>query len=420
MGNFFDDRLPISPSNHEKLKIIHLERNKFAGVLPTDMRFLEALEELWLYDNRLSSYMPSEIGELTNLISLSLSYNDIRGNMPTDVKKLNKLEHLQLHHNRLTGTAVDFQGKIKDYITDCGARASDPARVICEDCTVCCNIDGDCIERSKTYPSEWLSSATKHLPNLAAYIPFLVVLLICILIFIICVAISCSKLRNKLPCIPFEVRDDFQEDSVYKFLLTDVKIGWLVALLAGAVHLFVIILFISSADFPNGFSDTEYSLTCPRYESECGSDIVINDPGWMIFVLILITFLSKDFVDGIMTVYEGVTRCDVKECFAGAYVIFLTMSSAMISGIYNKSTGISNSDIIKDAAILLFLNEIDDQFLSLLKRIFPAWIEKLEEDISFANEIDSGRPSNADVSSQSSTTCTKRDLALEVNASQIA
>ena len=64
------------------------------------MRFLEALEELWLYDNRLSSYIPSGIGELTNLISLSLSYNDIRGSMPEDIVKLNKLE--QVSANILT------------------------------------------------------------------------------------------------------------------------------------------------------------------------------------------------------------------------------------------------------------------------------------------------------------------------------
>jgi len=311
-----------------------------------------------------------------------------------------------------------------------GGTGSDAALVTCDDCSKCCNIDGDCIDTSSTYPRNWFSSAVKRYPNFAAFIPFLIIVLVCILIFFICVVFSCSKLRNKLPCIPFEVRDDFQEDSVYKFLLTDDKIGWFVALLAGAVHIAVISLFVMSSDFNSGRTDTEYAFTCSRYESSCESDKTDGLMGWIIFAILLITFLSKDFVDGIMMAYEGVTRRDIKGSFAGAFVTFLTVSSAMISYIYNEATGISNSDIIKDAAILLFLNEIDDQFLSLLKRIFPAWVEKLEEDISFANEIDSGSRSSADdrksriktlissKMSQPSAACKKQDLALELNANQ--
>ena len=325
---------------------------------------------------------------------------------------------------------MNFQVKLKDYVTDCGGTVSDAALVTCDDCSICCNTDGDCIDTSSTYPSDWLSSAVKRYPKIAAYIPFLLIMLICIFTFCICAVTSRSKLRNKLPCIPFEVRDDFQEDSVYKFLLTDDKIGWFVALLAGAMHLAVISLFVISSDFNSGRTDTEYSYTCSRYDSNCESDKTDNHTGWIIFTILLLTFLSKDFVDGIMMAYEGVTRRDIKGSFAGAFVIFLTVSSAMISYIYNEATGISNSDIIKDAAILLFLNEIDDQFLSLLKRIFPAWVEKLEEDISFANEIDSGSRSSADdrksriktlsssKMSQSSAACKKQDLALELNANQ--
>jgi len=174
-----------------------------------------------------------------------------------------------------------------------------------------------------------------------------------------------------------------------------------------------------SSDFNSDRTDTEYFYTCSRYDSTCESDKTDDPMGWMIFAILLLTFLSKDFVDGIMMAYEGVTRRDIKGSFAGTCVIFLTISSAMISIIYNQSTGISNSDIIKDAAILLFLNEIDDQFLNILKRIFPSWVESLEAEISFANEVSSARLSDADESSQSSTTSTKRDLALEVNGSQI-
>ena len=94
--------------------------------------------------------------------------------------------------------------------------------------------------------------------------------------------------------------------------------------------------------------------------------------------------------------YEGMTRCDIKGCFAGTLVFCLTTSSAAISTIYNKSTGISSSDIVKDAAILLFLSEIDDQLLSTLKCAFPSWVKNIEDKISLANEIDSTGSSKVD------------------------
>ena len=239
----------------------------------------------------------------------------------------------------------------------------------CEDRTVCCNAVSNCAEISKTYPSEQLS---KHLLNLAARAPFLGILLGCVLIFFICAAISYSKLRNKLPRAPFKVREDFQEDSARKFLLTSDKVGWFVTLLAGASRMGVIVLFVKSSDLSSGVSDAECSFAYLRHESECGSDKAIDDPGSAMLAILLLAFLSKDFVNGKMIVHEGATRRDIKGSFAGVFAIFLTAPSTMISTICNQSAGTLNSGIIEDAAILLFLNETSDQFLNILKRALPS------------------------------------------------
>ena len=299
---------------------------------------------------------------------------------------------------------------------------SDEALIECDDCSVCCNVgeflylhknnlfvrliilDGDCVLTSATYPNLSMMSRLSGNSSVAAFLPFLLIVAISVSILIICAAISRTKLSYKLPQIPFKVRTDFQAESVYKFFLTSSILGWLVALCSGAVHVGIVILFIRSSDFSSGMNDTEYTYTCSKYDYECESDLAIHKNGWLIFGILLFIFLFKDLADGAMMVYEGVTLNDRKGTFAGAFVMFLTISSAMISTVYNFSTGISNSDILKDAAILLFIHEIDEQSLGILKRMFPSWVEKLEEEISPLNEGSSAEPNDTDEEKGTGTT----------------
>jgi len=58
------------------------------------------------------------------------------------------------------------------------------------------------------------------------------------------------------------------------------------------------------------------------------------------------------------------------------------------SFIYNKATGITDSQILKDAAILLFLNMLDEQVLLILEALLPEWVREMNAEIYTNDEQD--------------------------------
>jgi len=225
---------------------------------------------------------------------------------------------------------------------------------------------------------------------------------LCALTFLICVVLIRIKTASKLPCLPFVVRSDFQAESVYKFLLTSNRSAWLIAIASGIIHIAMLCIFINASDFKNERSSWEYSFECSSKGLDCEDKRFCTNMGWVGYAIILISFLFVDFADGILMVYESIINHEIKGAFAGMFVFFVTISSLTTSIIYNFSTGVSNTDIILDAAILLFLNEIDEQYYSAIQRIFPSWVEKLEEEISqYSSNLNTLPQSNEDITDKS-------------------
>ena len=67
------------------------------------MGFLQNLELLNLYDNRLSGDIPSEFGSLINLKYLYLHQNELTNSIPIEIGNLNELIYLYLNNNNLNG-----------------------------------------------------------------------------------------------------------------------------------------------------------------------------------------------------------------------------------------------------------------------------------------------------------------------------
>jgi len=66
-----------------------------------------------LFDNKLSSSIPTELGQLTNLDMLDLGSNTLTSTIPTTIGKLSALTGLSLFNNLLTGTIPAELSNIK-------------------------------------------------------------------------------------------------------------------------------------------------------------------------------------------------------------------------------------------------------------------------------------------------------------------
>merc|ERR1719401_1822946 len=111
---------------------------------------MQSLEEIMLFNNKLSGTIPDQITFLNNIIRISLSYNDFKGTIPSEIGKMEHLTLLHLHGNRLTGT-LDISETV-DSITDCGETPAIPNLVECIDCSFCCNERENCFARNMTWP----------------------------------------------------------------------------------------------------------------------------------------------------------------------------------------------------------------------------------------------------------------------------
>jgi len=66
------------------------------------------LSDLQFHMNRLTSYLPTEIGMLTNLLHISANDNFFTGTIPSEIRFLTKLIDLRLYDNFLSGLVSVF------------------------------------------------------------------------------------------------------------------------------------------------------------------------------------------------------------------------------------------------------------------------------------------------------------------------
>mmetsp|Transcript_27652 Transcript_27652/g.59054 ORF Transcript_27652/g.59054 Transcript_27652/m.59054 type:complete len:303 (+) Transcript_27652:2466-3374(+) len=130
--------------------VLNLTNNGLSGKLSESIRNLTSLEVLDLSDNDIKGAIPTEIGLLSHLHRLRLNHNSFVGDK-TNFGNLKSLELIQLHGNRLSGTIptlnLEFPNS-SSYIADCGSPSDFDESLNCEECTMCCNAQGDC------YPQE--------------------------------------------------------------------------------------------------------------------------------------------------------------------------------------------------------------------------------------------------------------------------
>ncbi|KAI3889365.1 hypothetical protein MKX03_024456 [Papaver bracteatum] len=90
-----------------KLKsLVHLElcKNDLSGPIPASICNFGNLNTLYLFENKLSGYIPLEIGKLKSLVDLELSTNNLSGPIPASICNLSNLNTLYLFRNKLSGT----------------------------------------------------------------------------------------------------------------------------------------------------------------------------------------------------------------------------------------------------------------------------------------------------------------------------
>ena len=95
--------LPSRLGGLEAIDVLNLGDNQLRGSISSELGNLTALRVLILGDNQLTGSIPSRVGNLTNLRILALRNNQLRGSIPSALGTLRLLTALNLSGNQLTG-----------------------------------------------------------------------------------------------------------------------------------------------------------------------------------------------------------------------------------------------------------------------------------------------------------------------------
>merc|ERR1712238_32619 len=150
-------------SDLTNLEVLDLSSNRFSGAVLPQLFDATSLTRLSLFENALSSFIPTELGQLRKLNVLDIGSNRLTSSIPSTIDRLSELVGLSVFDNMLSGTVPSELANLQSletlYIDSNNFEAplptnicllnleefwSDCEAVQCRCCTKCCSNDFGC------------------------------------------------------------------------------------------------------------------------------------------------------------------------------------------------------------------------------------------------------------------------------------
>jgi len=118
----------------------------------------------------------------------------------------------------------------------------------------------------------------------------------------------------------------------------------------------------------NFSSDKKYTFTCPSNTLECEDSRNTSGYGLFIFSVVLAIWLLRDIVDSVKLMLLSFKKKSIDYFFASGVIFTITIAD-------------KNTELIKDAVVLLFVIEVDERLFQLVERINPNWVGTIESTV---------------------------------------
>ena len=369
--NTFTGRIPDFVGELQHLTEIQLNENNLEGRIPVFRS--KRLEKIYFHSNQCTGTIPTELATLQNLKRLILHHNSLQGAIPSELSNLKSIEIVQLHKNRFTGVApvIDVsEPGIHAYISDCGVDFGVDSGIECVSCTMCCDPDD----------SEGNCHAYWH-PTIFKLLEFGVYGLPIILPFFLMIAIQ-TKLNNGRVHRKHWLIDDrdplliYKDHSVYSFMFLDSS-----QVAAHSIHIIITIFqiwmfstFILASDPNNPRSDWEYTIECKDNSLMCQEESHLTS-GWVKSISLILIHLGIDIINGLLQIRKAIELFDIKLLIGGFRVVSLALLALTTSILYNMVIADSETYMVVNSVILLFINDLDEKAMEVMKTFAPKWTE---------------------------------------------
>ena len=349
----------------ESLQFLDLSQNVLKGTLPVSLcKNYPNLQHLNLQGNELSGTIPTMFGLCSKLETFALSHNLLRDDIPAELEKMSNLKVLNLNDNDLAGKAPSFpDGSLDYYVTDC------LVSVDCETCTMCC----DTLETCQQTSVQNFDSRVRVATVVATLIGLFALIFLTSLIY-------SFKIDRDITV------DDHKkgynlvgESSFFLLFCTRHYLAWIVGLVACGSELVVYGLFIEAGLFESERTFWENTWTCDSGNLTCSNSMTKTWYGWYIFISILILFLAARMIKAVqLCVHSGkVRRLDF--FFVSLIKALTTCVTIGASVVYNFATAETDTEMVANAVILLFIHDMDSYIFMLIDSVNSTWIKNLLE-----------------------------------------
>merc|ERR1712161_83777 len=126
--------------------------------------------------------------------------------------------------------------------------------------------------------------------------------------------------------------------------------------------------------------DVAYTWKCNPLEYMCEDTNDRTWRGWVIFIALMVVFLAKDVICGLKVVnLSGKKRHSHSlrvRLFSGGVILWgITVYTVYVSAIYIQATATSDTELVTDAAVILFIMELDEKLFELIKAHASSWMD---------------------------------------------
>jgi len=365
--NFFRGTIPATIGFLKKLKVLKLNQNALSGSLPAFIFNAKNIEYFQVQSNFLTGSIPNTIGNLKGALFMGMNHNFFKASIPETFEKLDQIKYLHLHSNHLTGQAPSFPhlsklGERERYTSDCGLPSFELAKSItCETCTTCCNSDGMC-------------QANRIWPITVVGATFIILICTPIMLFALMYIFRSYIPDSRNP------EDLVDEDSTYCLIFSDSKVAWLLHTLTLCMQGCIYFPFLLASSFSHKSSDWQFTIRCPSSNVNCNDESTVSALGWVVFYLISIPTLGVDFVRSILQIQKAASLPDLWLFCSGSLHLGITILALIASIYYNLALATTNTVLILNAVMLLFINDLDEQIMNCLGALVPKWtMKRIEE-----------------------------------------
>jgi len=85
--------------------------------------------------------------------------------------------------------------------------------------------------------------------------------------------------------------------------------------------------------------------------------------------------VGVDIINGLLQIRKAIDLFDIHLLCSGFVLLFLALLALATSIIYNHAIAETSTDMVVNSVILLFINDIDEKAMQVMKAFAPKWTE---------------------------------------------